>query len=261
MFEFSVFPQSAGTGKYQNKSTHFAAPCLTPKEIKELYPAGGFTVSGQVGKGSEKIGTVTAADAQEPVYKVKKMPHSKIKGYIKVGENEYLAVVRDVLLLWLLIALAAVILIILGVLIIKNAIPANSDPTPPSPSGVVDPNAQLGEGEISVPDKIETKGKNIKFNGVPEMNLKAGEIKQNFIFSNPEGNPCYFVIEIELTDTGEILYTSDLLPPGYSISAFNLKRALEAGEYNAIVHYKTYSFDKEQNPLNKFDSKTVIKAS
>ena len=102
---------------------------------------------------------------------------------------------------------------------------------------------------------------NIKINGIPEMKLKAGTKEQTFVFSNPEENPCYFVIEIELADTGEIIYTSNLLPPGYSISAFTMNKALEAGTYNAIVHVKTFSFDSEQRKLNNMDIKTTIIAS
>ena len=62
-------------------------------------------------------------------------------------------------------------------------------------------------------------------------------------------------------NTGEIIYTSNLLPPGYSISAFTMNKALEAGTYNAIVHVKTFSFDSEQRKLNNMDIKTTIIAS
>lgn len=90
------------------------------------------------------------------------------------------------------------------------------------------------------------------------MHFVAGQREQNYIFSNPEVNPCYFRITITLSDTGETIYTSDLLPPGYSISRFTLDRALDAGEYDVVVHFDTFSFDSEQRPLNKMDFKTVI---
>lgn len=130
-----------------------------------------------------------------------------------------------------------------------------------APAGVIDQNAILGEGEISVPDKTKTRGRQIKVYGIPELPLAANTKEQSFVFSNPEENPCFFVIEIELSDTGEVIYTSNLLPPGYSISKFTLNRELAAGTYPATIHVKTYSFDKEQRKLNNMDLKTTIVVS
>ncbi len=253
---------SGGSGVYRNRKTDFVAAYYKKKEMDDRYPAGGFTVSGQIGCGRDELGAVTSGGIEERVYAVSKMPHTKIVGYICVGENEYLAVLKDQLaLILLLILLLALLLAGLGFLI-HHAVTTGAEPEPPSQSaGVLDPDAELGPGQISVPDKVETAGKQIKVNGIAEMNLVAGQREQNFVFSNPEENPCYFEIEIVLRDTGEVLYTSKLLPPGYSISKFTLNRALDAGEYNVIVHFKTYSFDKEQRPLNNMDIKTIIKAS
>ena len=150
---------------------------------------------------------------------------------------------------------------LLGFLLRNFAFGGEEPQTTTTPAGVIDANAELGEGEVSVPEKTETKGKSIKVNGIPTMNLKAGQREQNYVFSNPEENPCYFKIEIALRDTGEVLYTSDLLPPGYSISKFSLNRALDAGTYNVVVHFYCFSFDKEQRPLNNMEIKTQITAS
>lgn len=255
---FTAVPVS-GNGVYNKKKAHFTVSYYKKNQMDNLYPAGGFSVVGQVGKGRDEIGFVAYGEGKIPVYAVSKMPHAKILGYMQVGENEYLAVVKDVLLLWLLwILLAAALLVGLGFLL-KTVLPVSSEPeTTSRASGVIDPNAVLGEGQLSVPEKIDTSGRNITVNGVPEMHLVAGQREQNFVFSNPESNPCFFVIEMELADTGEVLYTSNLLPPGYSISQFTLNRPLEAGTYNVVLHYKPTSFDQEQRPLNNMDIKTKI---
>lgn len=253
---------AGGSGVYSNKRTEFVASYYKKKEMDDLYPAGGFNVCGQVGCGRDEIGVCVAADARETVYAVSKMPHASVKGYIRVGDNDFIAVVKDVLALWLFfILLAALLLAGLG-LLIRHAVVANTTPEPSTNApGVVDSNAVLGSGQISVPEKTDTRGRQIKVNGIAEMNLKAGVREQNFVFSNPEENPCYFVVEVVLADSGEVLYTSDLLPPGYSISNFTMNRALNAGSYRAVVHFKTYSFDKEQRPLNNMDIKTTIVVS
>ncbi len=252
----------SGSGVYKRKKTGLEVSYCKKKEMKDLYPAGGFSVVGQVGRGRDEIGELHTLNASEKIYAVSSMPHSKIKGYIKVGENEYLAVVKSVLLLWLLLILLILALAGLAAFFIHRAVTAGAnEPETTTEARVIDPNAVLGEGELEVPDKIDTSSRQIKINGITTMNLKAGQVEQAFVFSNPEENPCYFVIEIEVDATGEILYTSNLLPPGYSISRFSLNRALEAGEYPVTVHFKTYSFDKEQRELNNMDVKTTIVAS
>ena len=166
------------------------------------------------------------------------------------------------LLRWLLFALLIAALIIGLIFLLKSVIPTGGDGgTTTPPAGVIDQNAVLGEGEISIPDTTKTRGRQIKVYGIPELPLAANTKEQSFVFSNPEENPCFFVIEIELSDTGEVIYTSNLLPPGYSISKLTLTRALAAGTYPATIHVKTYSFDKEQRKLNNMDLKTTIVVS
>lgn len=248
-----------GDGVFRDKKADFETTYILKKQMKSLYPAGGYTVVGQVGRGDEEIGVLVSNEQEEKVYKPSKPAFSCVKGYIEVGDGKYIAVVKSALLMWLLYLLIAAAVIVGLALLIKNFVPSKDDEqTTTNPIGVIDPNAVLGNGEISIPVKTDTKGAQIKINGIPEMKLKAGTKEQTFVFSNPEENPCYFVIEIELADTGEIIYTSNLLPPGYSISAFTMNKALEAGTYNAIVHVKTFSFDSEQRKLNNMDIKTTI---
>lgn len=249
---------SGGEGFYRNRKTGFEAEYYKKKDMKTLYPAGGFTVCGQVGKGRTEIGELNAAGKTETVYRVSKMPHTVIKGYIKVGNDDYIAVVKDVLLLWIFLIIALIALLAAAGLLIRNAVLANAEPETTKAYGEVDPNAVYGVPDISVPDKIETAGREISVPGIPSMKFKAGELEQTHILTNPEGNPCYFQFEIILSDTGEVIYTSKLLPPGYSISKFKLTKPLEAGTYSASVKFNTYTFDKEQKRLNNFVSKTTI---
>lgn len=260
--EYTYTAQAGGSRLYRNGRTKFAAAYYTKNEIKDMYPAGGYSVVAQIGKGRTKQGELLSDGVSEPIYAVAKMPHSAIKGYIPVGEREYVVIVKDVLVLWILFALLAALIVAALGFFIHQAIAANgvggAPETSTNPKGVVDANAQEGEGEWSVPDKIDTAGKNIKINGITDLKLKAGVREQNFVLSNPKENPCYFKYEIVLTETDEVIYTSQLVPPGYAISKFSLNRALEAGSYRAVIHVKTYTFDKQQRPLNNFDMKTNV---
>lgn len=262
--QFTLYAGEITANKtYVNKKSGFRVSYIKSADMKKAFPAGGYYVVGQIGVGRTETGVLSFGGVDEKVYKTRKMPHTSVSGYVQVGEHEFIAVVRDIL--------AAIILAVIAGLLVIAAIAAavvlfwpDSSDTPPADntgSGVIDTGAELGEGEVSVPEKTETKGKQIKINGIAQMQLKAGQTSQNYVFANPEENPCYFQIEIEMRGTGEILYKSDLIPPGYHISKFELNRALDAGEYDVTVHFLCFSFDKEQRPLNNMDIKTVIVAS
>lgn len=249
-----------GDGVYKKKKQNFAVSYYKKKQMNEMYPAGGFSVVGQIGKGTDEIGEVTCGEGKLPVYAVSKLPHAKTVGYIQVGENEYLSIVKDVLLLWLLWILLAAALLVGLAFLIKTVVPTGGQgETTTKPQGVVDDNAVLGLPDLSVPDKIDTEGRKITVTGGSEIRLVAGQVEQNFILTNPENNPCYFQYELVLDSTGEVIYSSNLLPPGYSISKFNLKRPLEAGAYQATLRYNTFTFDKEQRPLNNFQNKVTVR--
>jgi hypothetical protein len=79
--------------------------------------------------------------------------------------------------------------------------------------------------------------------------LPADRTKVGIVLENPKDNTCNFVYELLLTDTGEVLYKSDMIVPGAKIDTVDLKRALTAGEYRAYMPVHTYERDslKERN--------------
>ena len=96
-----------GDGVFRDKKADFETTYILKKQMKSLYPAGGYTVVGQVGKGDEEIGVLVSNEQEEKVYKPSKPAFSCVKGYIEVGDGKYLAVVKSALLMWLLYLLIA----------------------------------------------------------------------------------------------------------------------------------------------------------
>ena len=93
---------------------------------------------------------------------------------------------------------------------------------------------------------------NISIPGYESLALKAGTKKQSVNFYNPEENTCYFRISLvlEADDAGAdkaagsedtVLWTSELLEPGESVKSIKLERALQSGEYAAIIKYECFS--------------------
>ena len=50
------------------------------------------------------------------------------------------------------------------------------------------------------------------------------------------------------------MYESGLLEPGTGFEQIELNQTLEAGTYEALVHYQGYSMDEERSELNASDS-------
>ena len=83
-------------------------------------------------------------------------------------------------------------------------------------------------------------------------------------FYNPVENEGYYYLTFELrilddSDEGyEVIYSSQLVPSGKHIQQITLSRALEAGEYEAVVHVQPYKMDEAQTPTNNADMKTTL---
>ena len=101
----------------------------------------------------------------------------------------------------------------------------------------IDENAQDWTDQIS--DDNNTGG--IKIPGYPSLTIAAYKKDVAVGLLNPEGNPCYFIFELSLNDSGEVLYTSKLVPPGQAIYAMHLSRSLKPGTYQATIKISTIS--------------------
>lgn len=67
----------------------------------------------------------------------------------------------------------------------------------------------------------------------------------NAIIGNSAANHSPFYFEISLEDTGEIVYTSDLIPIGLQVKELILEKDIPRGDYNAICTY--YFVDESGN--------------
>lgn len=152
-------------------------------------------VVGQIGKGKREIGDLQSDDGQtEKVYAATKMPHTAVVGYIETEADKFIAIVKDRLLLWLLFALLIAALIIGLIFLLKSVIPTGGDGgTTTPPAGVIDQNAVLGEGEISIPDK-QNKGQADKGLRYSRASLGGKYQGAKLCILKPRGKPvllCY----------------------------------------------------------------------
>ena len=119
----------------------------------------------------------------------------------------------------------------------------------------VDPNA----GDYVAPEP-EEQSEGIAIPGWGSISLPAGKTAVSVDFANPDANAdkYYLSFELRLKDTGEVLCTTGLVPPGKTIQNITLARALDAGESPAVVHVQPYTMDEEQTATNNADMETTL---
>lgn len=119
----------------------------------------------------------------------------------------------------------------------------------------IDPNAKAWQGQQPTAQGGADTG--IQIPGYPSLALPANTRDVQVALLNPEGNPCYFTFTLLLQETGEVLYTSKLVPPGQAVYQISLSRPLEAGEYDAVIRIATTALT-DGSPMNGADVKTVL---
>ena len=94
--------------------------------------------------------------------------------------------------------------------------------------------------------------------GYESLSFKAGSLSQKVNLKNPQTNDCYFVLSLIINS--ETLWTSDYIEPGYAVKDLTLSRALDKGEYDAVLHYDCFTLN-DKTPLNGAEIQLKIKVN
>lgn len=253
--EFKLFNKEQYQGNLVEENTGEKIGFYTKKQIKamkKLYPQKEFNVAGELCtdkiKDGEEIGQAEFANEKIlNIYKSHNRFKGKVVGYSQVGENTYLAVVKNVFVSRLLfLLLAASIVIGSTVMVVLN------------PNNWVDDTIQTVERVLDIdPDakdkndssQVETK-EGIAIPGYGALDFKANQLDQKVSLKNPEQNKSYFVMSLILPD-GTVIYKSKMVPPGKGIYDITLDQPLAAGSYeNSILFYECFSMDDNLTPQN-----------
>ena len=165
---------------------------------------------------------------------------------------------------WLIVLLAVVVLAVAAVLIwqsTKSEVAPAASPTP-TVELEIDPNA----GELITPTPAPTEP-GVAIPGWGSITLPAGVTEAATTLKNPDANADWYYLTFEMRlptvdeETGEesyeVLFTTGLIPPGQYCNQVTLTRALEAGEYNVILHVQPYRMS-DKTPTNNADTETVL---
>lgn len=166
----------------------------------------------------------------------------------------------------LIALLAVVVLAVVAALVWKyaqpEAIPAATETPVPTAELEIDPNA----GELLTPTPAPTEP-GVAIPGWGSITLPAGVTEAATTLKNPEANEGWYYLTFEMRlptvdeETGEesyeVLFTTGLIPPGQYCNQVTLTRALEAGEYNVILHVQPYRMS-DKTPTNNADTETLL---
>lgn len=158
------------------------------------------------------------------------------------------------------ILIMAVLAVILSYLITKKApspaLPPDSETNAAAGmSQAAEKQSESAEGKL--PDNGAGKPDGIRVVGYPRITIQADTEEVRMNLKNPEGNPCYFTFEIVLTQEEETLFTSEPVEPGEAVTNVTLSRALERGEYPAMIRITTTSL-ADGTAMNGATVETVL---
>lgn len=168
-----------------------------------------------------------------------------IKGYFGIGNDQYVAIERPCMLLWIFPILLAFLLVLLFAFCGRgDSAPTAENPWFPTVDQHIN-DSTAAEEKPTVPQ--------IKIAGFSSWHVSAGQTENIPIaLKNPEGNPCYFSFSIVLADTNETIYQSDMVPPGEAIRRISITKSLSSGTYPARILIRTNELEtgKEMNSAN-----------
>ncbi len=255
-------PRKNYGGRYQSGGHQIK--CYTKKQMKSLYPGQDFERVAEFVPGSKKTTVgVLEGKRKRPVYAYKS--HNRLlyheKGYLAVGEDRYVALLKSAVPVRLGILAAFLVLVAAGVVFALNVDKLQQVASVPDEQ-VAEAGKQLELEEGAVdwegarPQDTGGVVPGIAIPGYKSITVDANKTDVKVNFQNPEGNPCYFEISL-LLDDGTELYKSKMVEPGKGIYDISLSKALESGEYGAMVKYSTYSLT-DMSPMNGAEVKITL---
>ena len=115
-----------------------------------------------------------------------------------------------------------------------------------------DPNAQVGQYEGKTEEEIQAELDKIVEEGMFNISINStvlmasGKDEAELRIENIAANHHLMSVEITRDDTGEVLYSSGLIEPGYYIQSVPLDVVLPAGSHSATALFTAYDLETEQ---------------
>lgn len=126
-----------------------------------------------------------------------------------------------------------------------------------------DPNAAAGQYQGKTQEEIQAELNRIVAEGMfnisinSSVTMASGSDEAELRIENIAANHHLMSVEITLDDTGEVIYTSGLIEPGYHIQSVPLNRVLPKGVYGVTAVFTAYDLETEA-PVGRAAAKITI---
>ena len=152
---------------------------------------------------------------------------------------------------WIILLVVVAVVAVCATLLITQPWGSN-----PSGGGLI---IDSGAGDYVAPTQKPTSTPGVSIPGWGSITIPANQQTVSVDFFNPEKNEgrYYLTFKLILSDTGEVLYESNAVPPGKHIQTITLSRGLPAGTYDAMIHVQPFRMSDE-TPTNNANMKTTL---
>lgn len=211
------------------------------KKLKKRYPEDNYTLVGELklDRDKKKIGELTTGEAVSELNTYSRVFNRK-KGYLCVGQDAYILVLRPriPILLWFLLgALLLALLIALLLQFSKGPTVINPDAPLPDISPIEDDNsvkAEVEEGDGSV---------TMIWTLAAEADLTEGKVE--VYFKNPNASTHDVEVELYVISGGEeiLIARSDRVKAGYALNRMDILKSVSLSEGLYTGLYRVTGYD------------------
>jgi len=152
-----------------------------------------------------------------------------------------------------MIVVIIILLIIIGVM--TTILFKQKEPNKAATGVVFEPNTVAGENA-----QVGTALPGVAIPGWTAIKLSADTLEADVSLHNPDSNAGYYSLSftLVLADTGEEVFTTGLIEPGFKCSKVPLNVKLKKGEYPAVMFVQPYLQDETQTPLNNAEMEILL---
>lgn len=222
----------------------------SPKQMKYLYPQGGYSVAGEVLKkrGGDRSNFITS-QKEERLYIQPPGTYPKpfYKSSVFLPYKDTFVVAKKRNLTFFLLSCATIMCVVMATVLIYSYWQNKPD---------IDPGASKYSAGLERPEEMDTSS--ILVPGYDDWSMQAETDKIYIALLNPEDNPCYFKFTVTLDEDKEVLFQTKLVPPGNAVKEVELPYILKQGIYPVTVTIESYSLNDPRQKLNGADVKTRI---
>lgn len=123
-----------------------------------------------------------------------------------------------------------------------------------------------GKGVVFEPNSTQVQGyvgtnlPEIAIPGWSAIKLPSGVTEADVSLHNPEANQGYYDLSftVKLADSGEVVFSTGPIEPGYKCTHVTLTRELEPGKYEAVIFVQPYLRDENQTPTNNAELEILL---